>query len=260
MQKIKFILGFSDFGGSTLAIVSQAELLKKEFDVEMYGDAGYFHENYENVKFTSDLKIEPDDILIFHCIDKDERPNCKKCFLYVHEKSIFQLKSRQIKGYDNFIFVHENQKIYHGFDGHIIPNRIKHSLDLKKYHPPNNNIAGIVGTVQSRKNTHISISKALENNCRKVLLFGNKEDGYFERFVEPMLSDQVIYKGLFLDKMEMYNQFDDLYFFSNEECASLVIGECKVLGKRVFKSEHVDDFDVLDDDQILEKWKILFRS
>lgn len=260
MQKVKFILGFSDFGGSTIAIINQADLLNTEFDVEIYGDGSFLHENYENSKNIQELKIQPEDILIYHFIEQELRPNCKKCFLYVHEKSVFELKNKQIKGYDNFIFVHENQRIYHGFNGQIIPNRVKNLVDIKNHSPPNENIAGIIGTIQHRKNTHVSICKALENNCQKILLFGNFEGSYFNNIIEPMRSERIIYKGLFLDKMKMYNQFDDLYHFSNEECASLCVGECRVLSKKIFKSKYVDDFEILDDHEILEKWKSLFQS
>jgi hypothetical protein len=59
-------------------------------------------------------------------------------------------------------------------------------VDVKKHNPPNDNIAGVVGTIQTRKNTHVSICKALENRCNKVLLFGDFEPEYFKNIINKV--------------------------------------------------------------------------
>jgi hypothetical protein len=261
-QKIKFVLGFSDFGGSTIAIMEQCKLLDSNgYDVDIYGVSIWPLSQYHKYKHVSELRIEPEDILIYHVTELENRPNCKLCLLYLHEKHIFRLIHRKVSGYDNFIFLNESQKQFHEKqNGFIVPNRFLSLVDPKQHFPPNKNIAGIVGTIQHRKQQHVSIQKALENNCSEVRLYGNYVSDYFDDYIKPLLSDRVIYCGHIDPKyrMKMYNEFDDLYHYSTDESSSLVVGECKILNKKVFKSEEVDDCEIFNDEKILTCWNKIF--
>ena len=256
-MKIKFITGFSCFGGSTIALIEHCKLLESYgHDVELYGDCDWHMHNYCKSKKTADFSVKSDDILVFHFMDLNMRPDCKKCLLYLHEQSLFDLKSRKISGYDGLIFVSDSQKAYHGSEGTVIPNPMSNLVDKSKNNPPGKNIAGVVGTIQQRKQQHISVLKALEDGCSKVLLFGDKEDSYFNDQIKGLLCEKVEYKGLYkpCNRMDMYNQFDILYNFSSDESASLVIGECKILEKKVIKSNEIKEYCIRTENEIYNLW------
>lgn len=261
-MKIKFITGFGGFGGSTIALIEHCKLLSDAgFDVEFYCDSSWAA-SFFSTKKTNELKTNEEDILIYHALEMKTRPVCKRCFLYVHEKSVFDLKQKSVSGYDGFIFVDEKQIKYHEKRGFVVPNPMNRMVDKSKHNPPNKNIAGVVGTIQSRKQQKISILKALENGASKVLLFGDKEDNYFEKEILPLLGEKVEYRGFYepSKRMDMYNEFDVLYHFSSDESASLVFGECKILEKKIIKSKEVTNFEIVDDQEIIEKWKFIFAE
>jgi hypothetical protein len=151
---------------------------------------------------------------------------------------------------------------YHGVPGVVVPNPVRSMVDPDRHSPPGMNVAGVVGTIQSRKRQHVSIERALADGRSKVLLFGDFEKVYFDDFVRPLLSDRVVYMGMFdpEDRMDMYNSFDHLYMFSSEESASLTLGECRILGKQVFKSDEVSDYEMPEDPEIVLKWKSVFED
>jgi hypothetical protein len=258
MQKIKFITGFSCFGGSTIALIEHCKLLDSiGFDVEFYGECDWHISQYNKSKLLKDLKIDQNDILIYHYKELSDRPCCKLCLLYIHERTLFDLKSRDVSGFDAFIFLNEDHKNFHKRDGFIIPNPILNLIDKSQNNPPNKNIAGVVGTIQSRKQQKISIIKALEDGCSKVLLFGDKENNYFEKEIRPLLGEKVEYKGFYdpSKRMEMYNQFDFLYHFSEDESASLTVGECELLKKPVFKSKNISSYKAITNFEIASMWR-----
>lgn len=262
-QKIKFVTGFGNFGGSTLAILEHCRLLEENgFDVYFYASGDWHLSRFKKSYIIDELEVEPDDIVIFHHIDLEIRPKCKRSILYVHEKSLWSLDNRNLFPFDSIVYVSEDQANYHGVKGTIIPNPVNRMVDLSLNNPPNSNVAGIVGTIQERKAQHESINKAIEDNRSKILLFGDFEERYFNSKIKPLLSEKVIYMGLTdpENKMKMYNQFDYLYIFSNEESASLTLGECRLLGKKIFKSSNVLDYEILNDVDIVRKWEELFCS
>lgn len=262
-MKIKFITGFSCFGGSTVAIIEHCKLLQSAgYDVEFYGDCDWHMSQYHNSKKLNDLIIDQDDFLIYHATEMETRPNCKGCYLYCHEKEVFDLKTKKITGYDAIIFVDKSQIKFHRKEGFIIPNPVTNLVDKSKHQPPGKNIAGVVGTIQQRKQQKESIIKALQNGVSKVLLFGDREENYFKNEIEPLLNDKVEYKGFYNPdkRMEIYNQFDVLYHLSSDESASLVVGECEILKKPVVKSNQVGEYDILQNEEILKKWKFLFAD
>jgi hypothetical protein len=261
--KIKFITAFSCFGGSTIALIEHCKLLEScGHDVEMYGDCDWHFGRFGKSFFTRDLNVNSDDVLIFHGIEMADRPKCKKCLLYLHEQGLFDLRKKVTSGYDAYLFVSESQREYHGKNGFLVPNPVFHLVDSGLNSPPGGNIAGVVGTVQQRKRQHVSIQKALEDGRSSVLVFGDKEEEYFKSHIEPLLSDRVIYRGLYdpSDRMKMYNEFDVLYNFSSDESASLVLGECKIIGKPVVKCEELFECELLSNEEISSIWRNVLMS
>ncbi len=261
MQKVKFITGIGNFGGSTIALMEHCRLLNaRGYDASMYSFEDWCISKYERARRMSELRIEEDDILVFHLLEQSMRPRCKKCFLYLHEKTLWDLNSRVTTGFDSIVFVSESQKRWHSKEGAVIPNPMGGLVDKGLHSPPGENIAGIVGTIQPRKRQHLSIHKAEMDGRSKVLLFGDYDRDYFKSYVEPLLSERVIYKGLYEPerRMDMYNQFDALYVHSSDESASLALGECRILGKEVVKGEGVEDYEIVSDDEIVVRWQSLF--
>lgn len=262
-MKIKFVTGFSCFGGSTIALIEHCKLLEScGHDVELYGNCDWHIPRYSKSFFLKDLDIGREDVVIAHAIENHERPDCKKCLLYLHEQGLFEIGSKVTSGYDGYIFVSEPQRAYHGRPGPVVPNPIHGLVDASGHSPPGMNIAGVVGTIQHRKRQHISIQRALDDGRSMVLIFGDKEEGYFKQYVEPMLSDRVIYMGLCdpSERMKMYNEFDVLYNFSSDESASLTLGECRIIGKPVVKSEELSEYEILTRDEISSRWREVLMS
>jgi hypothetical protein len=263
MQKVKFITGNGRFGGSTIALIEHCRLLNDAgYDASLYSFEDWVMTKYDKAHPMSELHMEEDDILIFHHMDQVKKPRCKKSFLYLHEKSLWNLKKRATTGFDGIIFVSESQRRYHDREGVIIPNPMSRLVDSKLHSPPQQNIAGVVGTIQPRKLQHISIQQALMDGRSKVLLFGDYDEDYFEAYIKPLLSDKVVYRGFYEPerRMEMYNEFDTLYIHSSDESASLTLGECKLLNKPFVKGEDVEDYPIVPDEQIVKMWSEIFES
>lgn len=263
IQKIKFVTGFGSFGGSTVAILEHCGLLSENgFDVHLYAPGDWHLGRLSGCHPIGDFRAEPDDIVIFHHWQPAVRPKCRRSILYLHEKSLWDLRGRDMLPFDSVAYVSEDQAEFHGFPGKVIPNPVRRMVDPAKHNPPRSNIAGVVGTIQSRKRQHVSIRRALEDGRSKVLLFGNFEEGYFRSEIEPLLSERVVHVGLVdpAERMRMYNMFDCLYMFSSEESASLALGECRLLGKEVVKSEEVRDYPLPEDGEIVSLWRELFSE
>jgi hypothetical protein len=263
MQKVKFITGNGNFGGSVIALIEHCRLLNANgYDAELYSFEDWCLSKYDRARKMSELKVEEDDILVYHLLEQSKKPRCKKCYLYMHEKSLWNLKVRVTTGFDNIIFVSESQKNWHARDGVVIPNPMLHLVDTSLHRPPDQNVAGIVGTIQPRKLQHLSIQQALLDGRSKVLLFGDYDENYWEGYIKPLLSDKVVYRGLYEPerRMDMYSEFDVLYIHSSDESASLTLGECRMLGKEVVKDDMVAEYDVVSDEEVLARWESLFSS
>lgn len=260
---IKFVTGFSGFGGSTIMILQHAKLLQENgFQVEIYGSEDWHLDKFSGSKFIKDFHSNENDIVLFHYYVPPVRPKCKKCFLYVQETNLFNLKEKNLSIFDDILFVSQSQMNYHGYnEGFILHNRINGLVDLSKNEPPKKNIAGIVGHVHPIKQPHIALKKALEDKVSKILIYGLLSPPYFDKEIKPFLSDSVIYGGLvpLESKMEMYNSFDVLYHFGEFESACVSWAEAKVLGKKIVKSEHLYKYPILNDNEVFEVWKAIIK-
>jgi hypothetical protein len=111
--------------------------------------------------------------LVCHFLQLPSRPNAKKVILSCHEKWWF--KVGEIKQYwDTAIFLHDAHREYHSDykgDFTIIPNL---KPDLKPIDKENLDlVAGIIGSIEDRKQTHLSIQRALADGCEKIRIFGH---------------------------------------------------------------------------------------
>jgi hypothetical protein len=261
-QKVKIISGYTERGGSTSAFINLTNLFNDNgIDCTLYGPHNWHLDKCKS-GLLSNLLINEDDTLICHFINPPERPNAKNVILSCHEKNMF--KVGEIKQFwDKVIFLHEEHRQYHSsYKGEygIIPNL---KSDLKSIDKPEkNNIAGIVGSIDENKQTHISIKRAIDDGCEKVYVFGSINDkNYYETYVKDLFNDKVIYYGTHDNKQEMYNMIGKVYHSSISEVACLVKDECYLTNTKFFGNNATNnEVSSLTNEEILNKWKEIINN
>jgi hypothetical protein len=262
-QKIKIITGYSEQGGSTIAQINLTNYFNNNgYDCTFYGPSNYHIDKCKSA-FSSELNFDSDDILICHVMNFKERPPVKKVICSSHEKWWYDF-SKVDWYWDEAIFLHQQHKDFHqNYTGNytIIPNlkenlvsKNKEELDL---------IAGVIGSIEDRKQTHLSIERALNDGCEKVLLFGQIGDTqYFEDFVKSKIDDnKVILLGPSTDKQSMYDSVGRVYHSSKGEVACLVKDECYSTGTKFFGNEETEnEVSTLTNEEILKLWEKIFKK
>jgi hypothetical protein len=257
---IKIATGWSNKGGSTFALINLTnELNKVGVETTLYGPHSWHLDKCKS-DVLQNINIQYDDILICHFLHLPNRPNAKKVILSCHEKNLFEVG--KIKQYwDEVVFLNENHKSYHkDYSGNykIIPNlnsnlTPKDKQELYK-------IAGVIGSFDDNKQTHVSIQRALSEGCEKVLLFGEPIGEYYEKYVKPLCDENVIVMGFKENKQEMYDMVGCVYHSSKSEVACLVKDEC-YLTNTIFNGNENTNHEVtkLTNDQIINEWLKLFK-
>ena len=260
---IKIVTGWSNKGGSTFAFINLTnELNKRGIECTLYGPHDWHLDKCKSDK-SSNLKLNPDDILICHFVNLSSRPNVKQVILFCHEKNLYEVgKIKQF--WDTAVFLNKKHKKYHkDYKGSftIIPN-LKEVIPKSEKPKESIGVAGIVGSIDQNKQTHISIQRALNDGYNKVIIFGNVTDPtYYDTQVKPLIDNQkVVEYGFISDKEKMYNMVESVYLSSKSEVASLVKDECQTTGT-IFKGTESTDHDGLDinNDEIIEKWINLLK-
>jgi hypothetical protein len=254
---IKIITGWSDRGGSTNAFIALTNALNNlGYDTTLYGPHNWHLDKCKSGLLTNNNPIINDnDRLIVHFINLPNRPNAGKVILSCHEKNLFKVgKINQF--WDEAVFLNQRHKDYHNeYYGKytIIPNlREKFILRDKK---GLEKIAGIIGSFDENKQTHISIQRALNDGCEKVYLFSEPYGPYYEEYVKPLINDKVILKGFCEDKQAMYDMIGCVYHSSKSEVACLVKDECESTGVIFYGNEATDNPPVtITNDEILKQW------
>jgi hypothetical protein len=257
---IKIMTGWSNKGGSTNAFIALTNTLNESgHATTLYGPHTWHLDKCKSGILDSSLQIYPNDKIITHFLQLPNRPPAKKVILSCHEKDLF--KVGEIKQHwDEVVFLNKRHRDYHSnYTGkfHIIPN-IK-----GVFNKTNKNglekIAGIIGSFDENKQTHISIDRALEDGCDKVYLFGEPNTQYFNEYVKPLCNDKVIVKGFIENKQEMYDMIGCVYHSSLSEVACLVKDECEATGT-IFHGNHATNNPpvLLSNTEIINEWvKIL---
>lgn len=257
-QKIKILSGFSEKGGSTTIFTNLTNFFNENgYDCTFYGPHDYHIDKCKS-GYQEEVIFEPDDVVISHFINLKERPNVKKIVFNCHEKWWFDF-SKVNHFWDTAIFLHEKHREFHKnySGGHVIIPNIKEDL-LPTEKKDLDLVAGVIGTIEDRKQTHVSIKRALQDGCEKVLLFGHIGDNkYFDDFIKPLLSDdKVLLKGHTLKKQDMYNSIGRVYHSSKGEVACLVKDECYLTETKFFGNEETEnEVSPLTNIEILNLWK-----
>jgi hypothetical protein len=262
MSKVKIVSGWSNPGGSTIHHIGLTNLLNENgFDCTFYGPHKWHMDKCKS-SHIKDCKLTGDDILISHFI-QIPTTNVKKHILSCHETNLFPLKQISLDAYDVIHFVSDYQKKWHGVihPSVVIPGLI----DKVKWSSPNNKTAGVIGSIDEHKQTHVSVQRAFDAGYEKVLLFGQINDKpYFDKKIAPMLlTKNVSIMNYCEDKEKMYNSVEAIYHSSKRECLPTVQGECINAGIPYFGLEcnmrNVEDYE-FDDKEILSKWRVVLNS
>jgi hypothetical protein len=257
---IKIISGHSEKGGSTTAFINLTNTLnEKGLDCVFYGSHNWHLDKCkaDNLK---NLKLNSNDVLIVHFLVLPERPKVKKVILSCHEKNLFEVGTIK-QFWDEVVFLNQKHKDYHFLymgKYSLIPN-LKENL-IKKDKTEIDKVAGVIGTFDPNKQTHISIQRALNDGCEKVYLFGDPNSHpNFKSMVEPLLSDKVVLKGYTNNKQEMYDMIGRVYHSSLSEVATLVKDECESTGTKFFGNDATEYTPIImTNDEIINSWlKIL---
>ncbi|MDX2227926.1 MAG: hypothetical protein SFY92_12650 [Verrucomicrobiae bacterium] len=258
---IKIVSGFTEKGGSTTCLINLTNLLNENgIECTFYGNQDYHRDRCRSGNIARDLEYGPDDVVITHFLELPERPPVRRVILSSHEKWWFPVG--RIKQYwDVCVFLHEEHRQYHSdYRGGsvIIPNPKENLVSNKK--GPVKNVAGIIGTIEERKQTHVSIQRALRDQCEPIYLFGHiGEPDYFEQCVKPLLNPGVIHLGHTENKQKMYDQVGRVYHSSIGEVACLVKDECHLTGTEFYGNEEtMHEVSKLTNGEILALWKNIF--
>lgn len=257
---IKIITGWSNKGGSTFALMNlMKELEKAGHESIMYGPHEW-HLDKCNGAMLKDFNITTEDTIIAHFIQLPAGgPKPKKIILACHEKDVFEVGNIR-PFWDTAVFINEKQRKYHkNYNGkyEIIPN-VKVHFENNPKSEEAKKTAGIIGSFDVNKQTHISIERALNDGFEKVLLFGGVSDQeYYNEFVKPLIDkhDNVIEYGFIEDKQEMYDMIGTAYISSKSEVASLVKDESFSTGTE-FKGNHATNNSTLDitNEEVVSRW------
>lgn len=256
---IKILTGYSDKGGSTVALSNLTNSLNESgYETIMYGPHDYHLNKCKSDKLTQDVinNLTDDDRVITHFLQLPSRPKGKVVVLSCHEKWWFDVGGIK-QHWDKIIFLHQAHRDYHNkYKGEydIIPN-IKEPL-IKKEKEDLDKIAGIVGSIEDRKQTHISIQRALKDGCNPIYLFGKVGDpNYYNTFVKPLLNPRIIEYGHTESKQEMYDMVGRVYHSSKGEVACLVKDECYTTGTQFFGGvETENEVSILTNEEVINKW------
>ena len=256
-QTVKLVSGWSNPGGSTQHHIFLTNLLNDNgYDCTFYGPHDW-HLDKCNGKHLKDASLNVHDICISHFIEVKFN-KCKKHILSLHESNLYPIQFMDLSNIDCIQYVSNKQKKWHGVNhpNVIIPPHV----DKFEWTAPNNKIAGVVGSVDGHKQTHLSVQNALRQGYKKVYLFGEITDmDYFKANLEKYIrTGEVEYLGHIDDKERLYGSVDAVFHHSIRETYGLVEAECKAAGVPFIG--HHNDPEVISDEEILERWNKVLQS
>ena len=262
-MQVKIASGWSAEGGSTFSLMELCDLFNENgIDCTFYGPHDWHLDKCSKADKIQNLKIEKEDILIPHFMDVPEKLPCKKVIFSCHEKAIFVVKHHNLKGVDKIRYVSEDQMLWQGVDGVVIPNLVR-GITESKNKPEG--IAGIIGTVNPVKGVHTSIERALKDGCKEVHIYGNCNDqNYFKSKIEPLLlKKEVVYKGMEMDRQKIYDNISCVYQ-SNIDSVPESFGRVRAECIRAGIPYHGNDsattpFELWEETKVLSEWKELME-
>lgn len=254
---VKILSGWSNPGGSTLAHINLCNLFN-ENDIEciFYGPHDW-HIDKCNGKLLVDADFAAEDSVIYHFLKYPDRPKFKNFVLSCHETNMYPIKDMNYQETDFIHYVSNSQRKWHSINHpyQIIPNVVPQLEESAC----SEHRAGVIGSIDRHKNTHVSIQRALDDGFKDVSLFGAVTDeGYFHEHIVPYIEDSnsgVLYQGYWDGNQEIYNHVDTVYHSSERETYNLIKVECAMAGVEYRGLESADtDGEYWEEYEILGKW------
>lgn len=252
IQVVKILSGWSNPGGSTIHHIALTNLLNDAgYDCAFYGPHAW-HLGRCRSGNIRDVRIESADIVISHFI-RTPRLACRRHVLSCHETDLFPLRQRPLDPYDVIQFVSDFQRRWHDVRHPSVV--IPPFVERVRWASPGNNTAGVIGSIDQNKQTHVSIEKARRDGFGRVLLFGNVTDqNYFRQRVQQYVEDgTAVLMGHEDERERMYGQLEAVYHNSLRETFGLVEAECRASGIPFVGPTNQPD--ILDKDEILRRWQ-----
>ena len=289
---IKIISGYTQPGGSTIAFINLCnEFNQHGLDCIFYGPHSW-HMNKCRSKDIEEFSIERGDSLIVHFLNSKSphhlEAKCRSwhltkykkkmarlaslprqlisrlrsseihsCIFSCHEKEVFPLRNKNYQHYEKIHYVSQQQQewqaVRHPY--FICPNVLN---DLKESKGDVSRVAGIVGTILPNKQVHVSIERAMEDNMKKILIYGNiGHKQYFEKKIRPYLDqypDRIELLGFCNDKQAMYDSISDVYHSSISETWGYVKGECELTKTQFHGNSSTNGYRFMSREEILKVW------
>lgn len=259
---IKILTGWSMEGGSTIAFINLTNALNANgIGCIMYGVHDW-HLDKCRADRAVNLSLKDDDRLIIHFFNTNwnSKPPLKRLIYSCHEKDIAPVRNINYKIFDKIHYVSKPQMEWHKVEHPyvIIPNVVD---DLKPETKQEKGIAGIIGSIDRNKQTHVSIERALNDGMNVIIMFGKITDmGYYKEKVEPLMNANpnrilpVIYEP---NKQHMYNLVSDVYLSSISETWSYIKKECELTNTTFHGTDAVkDNFEIdLTNEEIVKCWQ-----
>jgi hypothetical protein len=265
---IKILSGHSFQGGSTIAHINLCNLFNKHgIPCKFFGRHNWHLDKCDAALLEDTTTVAPEDIVIAHYLTLvTQRPNVRRLVLSSHETDNFPLRNQNLQAYDVVHFVSESQKQWHGI-GHpsvVIPNVVA-GVRPRSRPVTARRIAGVIGSIDSHKQPHLSIERAIDAGCQQVWLFGMVNDGwYFRDFVRPLIErfpGRIFLMGHVDDRQRIYEAVDIVYHSSKRETFNFIKAECHVTHTPYDGLSSADtDAEYLDEETILHRWKSLLGT
>lgn len=261
---IKILTGYSDKGGSTIALSNLCNALNDSgYETIMYGPHDYHKlkcKEGTSGTLTQEVldNLTDNDIVIVHFLKLQGRPKGRKVVLSCHEKWWYDVAS-VTQFWDIATFQNQEHRDYHNKykgESRCVPN-IREPL-IKRDKSDLDKVAGIIGSIEDRKQTHVSIQRALKDKCEKIYLFGKVgEPNYYNTYVKPLLGiPNIIEYGFTEGKQEMYDMIGRVYHSSKGETATLVKDECYTTGTKFFGNENTEnEVYTGTNEEIIKMWE-----
>lgn len=256
--KIHILSGWSNPGGSTVAHIELCKLFNSNgLDCTFYGPHDWHLDKCKSGKIDK-FKCDPDDTVIVHFLQLQNKLPCKQMIYSCHETNIMPITQISQHIYDYIHFVSMSQYRWHNampITKHmIIPNVVN---PLKKS-PLGTKKAAVIGSIDKHKQTHISIQRALDAGYKNVLLYGNITDqNYYMGSVQPYVtSGKAVHVGHVDDKQKMYDSVDEVFHSSLRETYNLVKAECYYTGVKYNGLDSTKtDGELWTPEDVFKKWK-----
>ena len=259
-KKIKILSGWSAPGGSTVAFINLCNLFNERgYDCTFYGPHDWHTRQCKSGYLDECPVNEKDENIIVHYLKFPSRPEeSNRVILSCHEKNVFPIKDVP-KFWDEVVYVSNTQMFWQGVGGKVIPNVVS---DL---HPKREfmiGVAGIIGSIDPNKQTHLSIERAVKDGFETINLFGQVTDeAYYNEKVKPLVEKHGVNMiGHVDNKQAMYDSLSKVYHSSASETFNFIKAECEKTNTPYDGLESAESgAEIWTNTQVLNAWEdILF--